>query len=96
MCAVSATGYGEYFIRYTAAVDICARVKYRKESIQTAARGVIDELNSVGGDGGVIAMDANGNVAVPHSTPTMTRGWVSSEHPAEVIVGAEPPVPARH
>jgi len=78
------------------AADICARVKYRKDSIQTAARTVIDELNSAGGDGGVIAMDANGNVAMPHSTPTMTRDWVSSKHPAETIVEVEPPVPARH
>jgi L-asparaginase / beta-aspartyl-peptidase len=96
VCAVSATGVGEYFIRYTAAADICARIKYGKESIQTAAQAVIDELSRAGASGGVTAMDANGNVAMPYSSATMPRGWVSSEHSAEVIVETEPKKGATH
>jgi beta-aspartyl-peptidase (threonine type) len=76
-CAVSATGWGEYYIRSVAAHDICARVEYAKQPVAKAANavvmGVVPEL---GGDGGVIALDAKGNFATPFNTDGMYRGWV--------------------
>jgi beta-aspartyl-peptidase (threonine type) len=83
---VSATGAGEFFIRYTAAADVCARVRYQRVSIAAAAGAVIDRLKSAGGEGGLIAMDANGSIAMPYSTATMSRGWVRSDLAPEVIV----------
>lgn len=79
-CAVSATGQGEIFIRRTVASDICARVKYLHQSISQAATDVImKELVPVGGEGGVIAMDARGNIATPFNSAGMYRGWVSPD-----------------
>ena len=86
VCAVSATGVGEVFIRYTAAADVCARVRYRRERIDHAAAEVIRDLNTQGGAGGMIAMDATGRIAMPYSTESMLRGWVSWQQPAEVVV----------
>lgn len=79
-CAVSATGQGEIFIRRTVASDICARVKYLRQSVAEAANDVVmKELVSVGGEGGVIAMDARGNIATPFNSAGMYRGWVSPD-----------------
>jgi beta-aspartyl-peptidase (threonine type) len=73
-CAVSATGHGEYFIRYQVASDICSRVAYQGKSIKQAGREVIhDVLLPVGGTGGVIIVDAKGNVAMPFNTAGMYR-----------------------
>jgi len=85
VCAVSATGVGEYFIRYTAAADVCARIKYRSEHLERAAREVIDELKSAGGEGGLIAIDAHGTITQPFSTASMLRGQVSSTHSLEIV-----------
>ncbi|MEM7079918.1 MAG: isoaspartyl peptidase/L-asparaginase [Pseudomonadota bacterium] len=71
-CAVSATGHGEYFIRYNVAANICARVRFGGEDITTAAQAVIQgELLEAGGTGGVIALDPAGNIAMPFNTPGM-------------------------
>lgn len=79
-CAVSGTGVGEYFIRNTVAVDICERVRYLHESVEQAARYVVDEeLVQQSVEGGVIALDANGNFATPFNTPGMYRGWVGPD-----------------
>ncbi|MFC3095833.1 isoaspartyl peptidase/L-asparaginase [Alteromonas sediminis] len=76
-CAVSATGHGEYFIRYHVASDICARMKYAKMSLHDAANTVIhDVLLPAGGTGGVIAIDAGGNVAMPFNTSGMYRASI--------------------
>ncbi|MBL8644969.1 MAG: isoaspartyl peptidase/L-asparaginase [Rhodospirillaceae bacterium] len=91
VCAVSATGHGEYFIRYTVTGDICARVKYKSEPIDKAARMVIDDLAKVGGTGGVIALDAKGNIAMPYSTPTMIRGHLKAGGASNVVVEAALP-----
>lgn len=73
-CAVSATGHGEYFIRYQVASDICSRVAYQGKSIQQAGNEVIhDVLLPVGGTGGVIIVDTKGNVAMPFNTAGMYR-----------------------
>ena len=78
-CAVSATGHGEYFIRYNVAADICARVQYQGKSIADAGNTVIhDVLMPAGGTGGVIIVDAKGNIAMPFNTKGMYRASKSS------------------
>ena len=76
-CAVSATGHGEYFIRHHVAADICARMQYQKITLEEAADAVIfDVLKPVGGTGGIIAVDAKGNVSMPFNTAGMYRASV--------------------
>ncbi|CAN5686378.1 isoaspartyl peptidase/L-asparaginase [soil metagenome] len=76
-CGVSGTGWGEFFIRNAVAHDICARVAYRGDSLQAAADAVIMEVVPAhGGDGGVIALDVNGNIAMPFNTSGMYRAWI--------------------
>ncbi len=76
-CAVSATGHGEFFIRYNVAADICARVKYNGQSIKSASEAVIhDVLKPVGGTGGVIVVDTKGNVSLPFNTKGMYRASI--------------------
>lgn len=78
-CAVSATGHGEFFIRYNVAADICARVKYSNVSLADAAHEVIhDVLLPVGGGGGVIAIDAKGNIAMPFNSSGMYRAKIDT------------------
>ncbi|BBN81198.1 isoaspartyl peptidase/L-asparaginase [Pseudoalteromonas sp. A25] len=78
-CAVSATGHGEYFIRYSVASDICARVQYQNKSITQAGNEVIhDVLAPIGGTGGVIIVDAKGNISMPFNTKGMYRASKSS------------------
>jgi beta-aspartyl-peptidase (threonine type) len=79
-CAVSATGTGEYFIRNVVAHDVCARTRYQAVPVEEAARAVImDVLPAQGGDGGVIALDAQGRFTAPFNTEGMYRGWVAAE-----------------
>lgn len=79
-CAVSATGHGEYFIRYNVAADICARVKYQNKDIKTAGKEVIvDVLKPVGGTGGVIIMDRDANYFLPFNTAGMYRAAKTSK-----------------
>lgn len=78
-CAVSATGHGEYFMRAVVAHDIAAKIRYAGESLQDAANNVINvKLKNFGGSGGVIAMDAKGNIALVHNTPGMYRGYINT------------------
>ncbi|MBZ9613750.1 isoaspartyl peptidase/L-asparaginase family protein [Rheinheimera maricola] len=72
-CAVSATGHGEFFIRYQVASDICARVKYQKIPAAVAAKQVLAELKQVGGDGGVIVVDNKGQLSWVFNTEGMYR-----------------------
>lgn len=90
VCAISATGHGEFFIRYTAASEVCARVRYRGAGIEAASAAVIDELKQAGGEGGLIALDAQGRIAMPYSTPTMLRGQLVAGQPAQVVVESKP------
>jgi len=79
-CAVSATGTGEFFIRQVVAADICMRVRYLGVPLERAANDVVmKELVERGGDGGVIALDRQGNVAMPFNTPGMMTGVVRSD-----------------
>ncbi|HKE82104.1 MAG TPA: isoaspartyl peptidase/L-asparaginase [Vicinamibacterales bacterium] len=86
-CAISSTGHGEYFIRYTVAHDICARVQYRGIGVQAAADAVVqDVLKKAGGEGGVIGMDRAGNVAASFNSTGMSRGYVGEDgHPVVVF-----------
>lgn len=79
-CAVSATGHGEFFIRHNVAANICARVRLKGERIGKAANYVINkELVAAGGDGGVIAIGADGEVALPFNTPGMYRAVIDRD-----------------
>jgi len=79
-CAVSGTGVGEYFIRNVVAYDICARVRYKGESLEQAARDVIlVKLVAQHGDGGVIALDKDGDFTMPFNTAGMYRGYVGPD-----------------
>jgi beta-aspartyl-peptidase (threonine type) len=76
-CGVSATGWGEFFIRATVAHDICARVAYRGDSLKAASDAVVMQVvPELGGDGGIIALDKDGNIALPFNTEGMYRGWI--------------------
>ena len=91
-CAVSATGHGEYFIRHTVARDICARMQFAGQSLQDAAESVImDELMAAGGDGGIVAVDADGHVSMVFNTPGMYRASVSGSGEKRIgIFGDDP------
>jgi beta-aspartyl-peptidase (threonine type) len=79
-CAVSATGHGEFFIRYTVAHDISAMMQYSGLSIQDAARRVIHEkLKDAGGAGGVICVDKHGNIAMEFNTTGMLRAYATAD-----------------
>lgn len=89
-CAVSATGWGEYYIRAVAAHDICARVEYAKKPIVQAAKEVVMGLiPKLGGDGGAIALDADGNFTTPFNTDGMYRGWVDRDGKMHVAILGE-------
>ena len=78
-CAVSATGHGEFFIRYVVAHEISSRMLYAGSELDHAAAGVIRELGETGGDGGVIAVDRKGNISMPFNTSAMFRGYIKSD-----------------
>ncbi|PYJ22760.1 MAG: beta-aspartyl-peptidase [Verrucomicrobia bacterium] len=75
-CAVSATGDGEYFIRATVGHDVSALMEYRGMSLKEAAQSVLDKVARLGGTGGLIAIDREGNIALPFNTSGMYRGYV--------------------
>jgi beta-aspartyl-peptidase (threonine type) len=79
-CAVSATGHGEYFIRATVARDVCARVQFTDASLAEATDQVVrQQLTAMGGDGGVIAVDPRGNVALTFNTSGMYRASIDAD-----------------
>lgn len=93
-CAVSGTGWGEFYIRTAAASNICARVRHRGESASEAGGKVInEEIVALGGDGGAVVMTADGRYAFPFNTPGMYRGWVGVEGEPQVAVYASETLP---
>lgn len=76
---ISATGWGEYFIRATAARTIAAKMEYQNKDIKTATQETIDEIGKMGGDGGLIALDKDGNIAMPFNTAGMYRGAITDQ-----------------
>ncbi|MDA1265546.1 MAG: isoaspartyl peptidase/L-asparaginase [Planctomycetota bacterium] len=86
-CAVSGTGWGEFFIRAAVAHDIHARMAYGGLTLAEACDQVIlEDLTAAGGSGGVIALDHAGRVAAPFNTPGMYRGWIDAEGRVEVHI----------
>lgn len=75
-CAVSGTGLGEAFIRAQVAYDIAARMRYRRESLASAARAALASVARLGGDGGLVAVDRRGNVAMPFNSEGMYRACI--------------------
>lgn len=78
-CAISCTGHGEFFIRYTVARSIAALVEYRDVDLKDAVSQMIwKTLKPIGAEGGVIALDRKGNIVTDFNTPGMFRGFASS------------------
>ena len=76
VCAVSCTGHGEFFMLGVTAYDVAARMKYKKLSLKDAAGETVRRLTEIGGDGGLIAVDAKGNVVLPFNSEGMYRGYI--------------------
>jgi beta-aspartyl-peptidase (threonine type) len=74
-CAISATGWGEFFIRVGVARDIAAQLEYHGASIAAAAAASLAKVRHLGGDGGVVCIDKDGNIALPFNTAGMYRGF---------------------
>ena len=89
-CAVSATGHGEFFIRYSAAFEIAARLRHAGQSLQQAADAVVEALALFGGRGGVIAVDRTGTLALPFNTAGMYRGYVRAGGAIHTAIWDEP------
>jgi beta-aspartyl-peptidase (threonine type) len=86
-CAVSATGHGELFIRAAVAHDICARVRFGGRSLSEAAREVIfKELPALGGEGGVIAIDAQGEIAMEFNSEGMFRACRKAGQETQIAI----------
>ena len=78
-CGISATGWGEHFIRNVVAYDIAAQMIYKNENIKDASKKSLDKVKATGGDGGVIGLDKNGNVAMEFNTAGMYRAHIDNE-----------------
>lgn len=85
-CAVSCTGHGEYFMLGVAAYDVAARMKYKGLSLEDAAREAIDNVGLMNGEGGLIAVDGNGNVTLPFNSEGMYRGSISENKGTEITI----------
>lgn len=89
-CAVSATGWGEFFMRLTIARDICAQVEYAGKNVTDAADDVIhNRLQNLGGDGGVIVLGPNGEYAMTFNSAGMFRGVKNSDEEWVAIYGEQ-------
>ena len=85
-CAVSATGDGEFFIRAVTAHDLSALMEYAGMNLAAAARRVIEKVGALGGTGGLIAVDRDGNIALPFNTAGMYRGSVAADGSSFVAI----------
>ncbi len=88
-CAVSCTGHGEYYIRLGFARDISALMEYKNMSVKEACQEEIKKLSELEGTGGVIALDAQGNIAMEFNTSGMFRGFIKSTGEREVAIFKE-------
>lgn len=90
VCAVSATGWGEYFIRGAIASSIAGRMRFGHMTVSEAAEeAIMGELTARGGTGGVIALDDEGRFSTPFNTPGMFRGWVDAKGQITVLIWAD-------
>lgn len=94
-CAVSATGSGEYFIRASAARQVCDRIAWLGMSAQKAADATIADIGDIGGDGGLIVMDGAGRIAFAMNSSGMYRAWITSAAPAATAIYSDERGPAR-
>jgi L-asparaginase / beta-aspartyl-peptidase len=86
-CGVSATGWGEFFIRLAVAHDISAMMEYADLSLQEAADNVImKKIPALGGDGGIIGLDRNGNISLTFNTDGMYRGYIRAKGEAKTFI----------
>jgi len=86
---VSATGHGEYFIRCQVAYDIHARMVYAGVTLDAAAEAVLARVGEMGGTGGLIAIDGQGNIALPFNSPGMYRAWRGADGQVNVAIYAD-------
>ena len=85
--AISCTGWGEFFIRNVVAHDVAALMRYAHKSVKEATEELIfDKVPKLGGDGGLIALDKNGNISMPFNTAGMYRGTVTKDGKIEVFI----------
>jgi beta-aspartyl-peptidase (threonine type) len=84
--AISCTGWGEFFIRNVVAYDLSAQMAYAGLSVEEAGKSVIKKVGDMGGDGGLIALDKNGNMAMPFNTEGMYRGTITKEGKIEIRI----------
>ena len=93
-CAVSATGHGGYFIRHTVARDICARMQFGGVTLEEAASTVVmEELVAAAGEGGIVAVDPAGSVALVFNTPGMYRASINAAGRKVVAIYGEDETP---
>ncbi|MEP6634942.1 MAG: isoaspartyl peptidase/L-asparaginase [Luteimonas sp.] len=93
-CAISGTGWGEFYIRTVAAYDVCARMHYLNETPQQAGEAVINqEIPKLGGDGGAIVLSADGSVGMPFNSEGMYRGWIGADGVPHVAIYPEDKLP---
>jgi beta-aspartyl-peptidase (threonine type) len=86
-CAISCTGWGEYYIRLVMAKTISDRMQFAHESLKDAADEMImKKLPALGGDGGLIAVDKNGNFVISFDTDGMYRGYVKSDGESKIQI----------
>ena len=85
-CAVSCTGHGEYFMLGVTAYDVAARMKYKGLSLVDAAREAVTHLGEIGGEGGLIAVDARGNITMPFNSEGMYRGFTNASSQISVEI----------
>ncbi len=96
-CAVSGTGWGEYYIRLSVAHEICARMQYLGETPAQAGEDVVvKRIPELGGDGGAIVLSADGRAAMPFNTEGMYRGWIGADGVPHVAIFADEALPAPH
>jgi len=89
-CAVSGTGWGEYYIRLAAAHEICARMQYLKETpAQAGEEVIVKRVPELGGDGGAIVLSADGKAATPFNTEGMYRGWIGADGVPHIAIFAD-------
>ncbi|MEL7546839.1 MAG: isoaspartyl peptidase/L-asparaginase [Pseudomonadota bacterium] len=89
VCAVSATGHGEYFIRVAVAKTICARVELAGETIEAASQSALDQVAALGGDGGVVVIGGDGQYEYVFNSKGMYRGMIDPDGMETAIFGEE-------
>ena len=85
-CGISSTGWGEYFIRNVVAYDISAQMEYNNTSIKSASKNTLQKVKDLGGSGGVVGLDAKGNITMDFNTEGMYRGYKKSNGESEIKI----------